>query len=142
MAETTNLERANRVASSVQVHDVSKFEKHFFYFNIRGDGQLGPKLVYRSSEDKFTPPAGPENDPRSIRPLQLLQVEDHAKLGKDNQWATIRDKVRDLLDIAFCGLTFVLGLANSSRSDGSCSPPSSSSALVGTSLMRRASKLR
>jgi ubiquitin len=78
------------VASSVP-----KLDKHFFYFDIRGDGRLGPKLIYRTSKEKFTPPTGPENDPR---PIRLLQVEDHAQLGKDNLWATVRDKVRDLLE--------------------------------------------
>ena len=74
------------------VHDVPKLEKDYFYFDIRGDGRLGPKLIYRTSKDKFTPPTWPENDPR---PIRLLEVEDHAQLGKDNLWATIRDKACD-----------------------------------------------
>ena len=74
------------------VHDVPKLEKDYFYFDIRGDGRLGPKLIYRTSKDKFTPPTWPENDPR---PIRLLEVEDHAQLGKDNLWATIRDQACD-----------------------------------------------
>lgn len=74
-------------------HDVSKEEQHLFYFNIRGDGRLGPKLIYRTSRNKFTPPNGPENE---ARPIRLLEVESHAQLGKDNLWATVRDQVRDL----------------------------------------------
>ena len=81
------------VASSV--HDVPKLEKHLYYFDIRGDGRLGPKLIYRTSKDTFTPPTGPENEPRRIR---LLQVDDHAQLGQDDLWATVRNEVRDLLE--------------------------------------------
>lgn len=69
-------------ASSIQsIHNVSELEKQYYYFNIRGDGRLGPRLLYRSSKETFTPPAGPENH---ARPIRLLQVEDHAQLGKDN----------------------------------------------------------
>lgn len=85
---------ATSIGSSV--HDVPKLEKHYYYFDIRGDGRLGPKLIYRTSKDTFTPPAGPENDPR---PIRLLQVDDHAQLGRENLWATVRDKVRDLLEV-------------------------------------------
>ncbi|KIM42817.1 hypothetical protein M413DRAFT_444469 [Hebeloma cylindrosporum] len=66
-----------------------------YYFDIRGDGCLGPPLIYRTSKDQFTPPTGPENDPR---PMRLLQVDDHAKLGKDDLWPAVRDKVRELLE--------------------------------------------
>ena len=77
------------------VHDVSKLEKDYFYFDIRGDGRLGPKLIYRTSKGKFTPPTWPENNPR---PIRLLEVGDHAQLGKDNLWATIRDKACEPLE--------------------------------------------
>ncbi|KDQ63439.1 hypothetical protein JAAARDRAFT_169256 [Jaapia argillacea MUCL 33604] len=77
------------------VHDVPKLEKLFYYFDIRGDGCLGPKLIYKTAKDTFTPPTGPENDPR---PIRLLQVDDHAQLGKDDLWATVRDKVGELLN--------------------------------------------
>ena len=76
-------------------HDVPKLEKYYYYFDIRSDGCLGPPLIYRTSKDQFTPPTGPENDPR---PMRLLQVDDHAKLGKDDLWPAVRDKVRDLLE--------------------------------------------
>jgi len=81
------------VASSI--HDISKLERDLYYFDIRGDGHLGPKLIYRTSKDIFTPPTGPENNPC---PIQLLQVDDHTQLGKDELWATVRDKVRDPLE--------------------------------------------
>lgn len=76
-------------------HDVPKLEKYYYYFDIRSDGCLGPPLIYRTSKDQFTPPTGPENDPR---PMRLLQVDYHAKLGKDDLWPAVRDKVRDLLE--------------------------------------------
>ena len=76
-------------------HGVSKLERLFYYFGLRGDGDLGPKLVYRTSTETFTPPTGPENDARVIK---LLPVYDHDKLGRDKLWETVRDKVRDLLE--------------------------------------------
>lgn len=74
------------------MHDVSELEKRYYYFDIRGDDRLGPKLIFRTSKETFTPPTGPENDPR---PIRLIQVDDHAQLGKDDLWAIVRDKVRD-----------------------------------------------
>ncbi|KAI0706809.1 hypothetical protein C8T65DRAFT_740514 [Cerioporus squamosus] len=81
------------LASSV--HDIPEFEKQCYYFDIRGEGCLGPKLIYRTSKDIFTPPTGPEN---YTRPIRLLQVDDHAQLDKDDLWSTVRDKVGELLD--------------------------------------------
>ena len=76
-------------------HEVPKLEKHLYYFGLRGNRHLGPKLVFRTSTDVFTPPTGPEHDPRV---MQLLGVYDHNKLGQDNLWATIREEVRHLLE--------------------------------------------
>jgi hypothetical protein len=76
-------------------HEVPKLEKHLYYFGLRGNRHLGPKLVLRTSTDVFMPPTGPEHDPRV---MQLLGVYDHNKLGQDNRWATIRKEVRDLLE--------------------------------------------
>ncbi|KAG9079917.1 hypothetical protein FRC06_007320 [Ceratobasidium sp. 370] len=76
-------------------HEVPKLEKHLYYFGLRGDRHLGPKLVFRTSTDVFTPPTGPSPDPRIT---QLLGVHDHNKLGRDNLWATIRGEVVKLLD--------------------------------------------
>ena len=86
---------ASSATSVESAHDVPKLEKYYYYFDIRSDGCLGPPLIYRTSKDQFTPPTGPENDPR---PMRLLQVDDHAKLGKDDLWPAVRDKVRDLLE--------------------------------------------
>lgn len=71
-----------------------ELEQRCYYFNIRGDGRPGPKLIYRTSKDAFTPHSGPENEIRAIR---LLQVGSHAQLCKDDLWAAVRDKVGDFL---------------------------------------------
>jgi hypothetical protein len=76
-------------------YEVPKLEKYLYYFGLRGNRHRGPKLVFRTSSDVFTPPSGPEHDPRV---MQLLSVHDHNKLGQKNLWATIREKVRDLLE--------------------------------------------
>lgn len=101
------------------VHDVPKLERDYFYFDVRGDCRLGPKLIYRTSKEKFTPPTDePWNDPR---PIRLLEVEDHAQLGKDNLWATIRDKVGELLQerqIPFTSIDLVRFSWNEPAADG------------------------
>ena len=76
-------------------HEVPKLEKYLYYFGLRGNRRLGPKLVFRTSTDAFTPPTGPEHDPRVI---QLHSVYEDNKLGRNKLWATIREKVRDLLE--------------------------------------------
>jgi hypothetical protein len=76
-------------------YDVPKLEAHLYYFGIRGPRHWGPKLIFRTSKDVFTAPSGPEQDPRL---MQLRPVYEHHKLGKDDLWATIRSKVRDLLE--------------------------------------------
>ncbi|KAG9006378.1 hypothetical protein FRB94_000842 [Tulasnella sp. JGI-2019a] len=85
-------------------HEVSKLEKHLYYFGLRGNRLLGPKLVFRTVEDVFTPPTGPEHDSRV---MQLLPVYDHRKLGQNNLWATIHKEVVKLLDNRKIQLTSV-----------------------------------
>lgn len=68
-------------------HEVPKLEKH-----------LGPKLVFRTSTDVFTPPTTGRHCEPDPRVMQLLGVYDHNKLGQDNLWATIREKVVKLLN--------------------------------------------
>ena len=77
-------------------YDVSELEAHFYYFGIRGPRRRGPKLIFRTSTDVFTVPLGQEQD---IRRMQLQPVYEHHKLGKDDLWATIRSKVRELLKV-------------------------------------------
>jgi hypothetical protein len=47
-------------------HEVPKLEKYFYYFCLRGNRHLGPKLVFRTSTVVFAPPTGPEHDPRFL----------------------------------------------------------------------------
>ncbi|KZP21618.1 hypothetical protein FIBSPDRAFT_891079 [Athelia psychrophila] len=75
-------------------HKVSKLEKHLYYFGLRGNRNFGPKLVFRTSTDVFTPPTGPEHNTHI---MQLLPVYDHKKLGQDNLWATIHKEIVELL---------------------------------------------
>ena len=77
-------------------YDVSKLEASLYYFGIRGTGRLGPKLIYRTSKDVYTPPPGQGNDPRA---MQLQPVYEHHKLGKNDLWAIIRSQVRDVLEM-------------------------------------------
>ncbi|CAE6540131.1 unnamed protein product [Rhizoctonia solani] len=76
-------------------HGVSKFEAYLYYYGLRGNRKPGPKLIYRTSTDIFLPPSGPSQD---LRKIQLLAVHEHAKLGRKNLWATIRDKTVGILD--------------------------------------------
>ena len=82
------------MTSPESLHEVPKLEKHLYYFGIRGNRRLGPKLIFRTSTDVFTPPTGPEHDPRVV---QLLPVYFHEKLGKNNLWAAILKEVCDLI---------------------------------------------
>ena len=77
-------------------YDVSKLEASLYYFGIRGTRRLGPKLIYRTSKDVFTPPL---SEWSARRAMQLQPVYEHDKLGKDDLWATIRSQVRDLLEV-------------------------------------------
>ena len=66
-------------ASSVRSVESSPYD--LYYFGIRGLRHRGPKLIFRTSKDVFPAPWGPEQD---ARPMQLLPVYEHHKLGKDN----------------------------------------------------------
>ncbi|KAI0279335.1 hypothetical protein BGY98DRAFT_1089205 [Russula aff. rugulosa BPL654] len=69
--------------------------RYLYYHGLRGNTKPGPKLIYRTSTDIFSPPSGPSQD---LRRMQLLTVHEHAKLGQNNLWATIRDETVGLLD--------------------------------------------
>ncbi|PIL29195.1 hypothetical protein GSI_09244 [Ganoderma sinense ZZ0214-1] len=75
-------------------YEVSKLEADLYYFGIRGPRFLGPKLIFRTSKDVFTPPV-PE---RNARRMQLIPVYEHNELGRDDLWATVRSKIVGLLD--------------------------------------------
>ncbi|CAE6430643.1 unnamed protein product [Rhizoctonia solani] len=64
-------------------HGVGKLEAYLYYYGLRGNRHPGPKLVYRTSTDIFSPPSGPSQD---LRMMQMLTVHDHAQLSQD-LWA-------------------------------------------------------
>ncbi|KAH6906946.1 hypothetical protein BKA70DRAFT_1491731 [Coprinopsis sp. MPI-PUGE-AT-0042] len=75
-------------------YKLSPYEAHLYYAGLGPKGG-GPKLIYRTSNDKFAEPTGPEAYTRLMR---LVAVPDHHPLGQDNRWEKVRDKVVELLD--------------------------------------------
>lgn len=69
---------------------VSNLEARFYYSGLRGPKRRGPKLIFRTSKDAFTPPSWSDEYPRL---KQVLPVNEHQKLGKNNLWATVRTNV-------------------------------------------------
>ncbi|KAI0075040.1 hypothetical protein K474DRAFT_1685521 [Panus rudis PR-1116 ss-1] len=84
-----------RVASRVASHHVMGVPDKLYYYGIRGDRRLGPKLIFRTSTERFVVPTEPGQEPRKI---QLLSVHEHAKLEENNLWATIRKETVGILD--------------------------------------------
>ncbi|KIM25253.1 hypothetical protein M408DRAFT_331350 [Serendipita vermifera MAFF 305830] len=85
------------------LHEVSKVEAYRYYAGLGHNGR-GPKLIYRTSDDKFVEPEGP----RAYRRLMKLCTvpEDH-ELGQEGLWDRIRDQVVELLDKRRIKLTSV-----------------------------------
>lgn len=83
--------------SSVEVspHSVPKIEAHLYYAGLSGPSGRGPKLIYRTSCDKFIPPDGPE---AYRRLMKLCTVPESHKFGEDGLWDRIRAEVVKLLD--------------------------------------------
>ncbi|KAK7470057.1 hypothetical protein VKT23_001495 [Stygiomarasmius scandens] len=83
--------------SSVEVspHDVPKLEAYLYYAGLSGPSGRGPRLIYRTSSDKFVPPDGPD---AYRRLMKLRTVPENHKLGKDGLWDRIRTEVVKLLD--------------------------------------------
>lgn len=110
-------------------HVVSKIEAHLYYHGLRGDRERAPKLVYRTSEDVFTPPSGPAQE---LRTMELLDVDYYEKLSKNNLWRIVLGEVRELLEPVEIGeLIFVPRSLNSSTVNRSSLAQSTSSASAG-----------
>ena len=75
------------------LHEVPKIEGGLYYAGVGPKGR-GPKLVYRTSEDKFEEPDGPEAYRRLMR---VIPVPDSHEFGENGMWDRVRDKVRGLL---------------------------------------------
>ncbi|KAJ3821936.1 hypothetical protein F5880DRAFT_1485141 [Lentinula raphanica] len=82
-------------------HAVSNYEANFYYHGLHGEGNLGPKLLYRSSTDVFSPPSK-ELPPRTT---QLLTVHEHPRLA--NLWRKILHQAVQLLDAKKINITSI-----------------------------------
>ncbi|CAE6389034.1 unnamed protein product [Rhizoctonia solani] len=75
-------------------YDVPKLEANLYYAGVGPKGR-GPKLIYRTSEDVFEVPSGPEAYKRLMR---VIAVPDTHEFGLNVTWDAIRDQVVVLLD--------------------------------------------
>ncbi|KAJ3797639.1 hypothetical protein GGU11DRAFT_824353 [Lentinula aff. detonsa] len=75
-------------------HEVPKLEANLYYAGV-GPKERGPKLIYRTSEDVFEAPSGPEAYKRVMR---IIAVPDTYEFGSKVSWDAIRDQVVVLLD--------------------------------------------
>ena len=74
-------------------YDVPKLEANIYYAGVGPKGR-GPKLIYRTSQDVFEEPSGPEAYKRLMR---VIAVPDTHEFGPNITWDAIRDQVRGLL---------------------------------------------
>lgn len=76
-------------------HQVPRVEGHLYYAGLSPSGR-GPKLIYRTSDDKFVEPEGPRAYKRLMK---LCPVPEDHELGQDGCWDNIRDQVRGCLSM-------------------------------------------
>ncbi|KAG8866413.1 hypothetical protein FRB97_003985, partial [Tulasnella sp. 331] len=76
------------------LYEVPKLEANLYYAGVGPKGR-GPKLIYRTSDDIFEPPSGPEAYKRLMR---VITVPDAYKFTLGVTWDQIRDQVVMLLD--------------------------------------------
>ena len=79
--------------STTSPYEVPETEAYSYYAGVRSNGR-GPKLIYRTSDDKFEEPFGPEAYPRLMR---IVAVPDSHELGQNGLWDRVRDKVPGFL---------------------------------------------
>ncbi|EJC99999.1 uncharacterized protein FOMMEDRAFT_142497 [Fomitiporia mediterranea MF3/22] len=75
-------------------YEVPKTEANLYYAGVGPRGR-GPKLIYRTSDDKFEEPSGPEAYKRLMR---VVAVPDSHEFGQNEMWDTVRDQVVKLLN--------------------------------------------
>ncbi|KAG9078136.1 hypothetical protein FS749_009900, partial [Ceratobasidium sp. UAMH 11750] len=92
-------------------HDPSPLEAKYYYFGISSSGRGsvgGPRLLFRTSKDRWVPSTGPDTYPRTMR---LCDVpEDHQLAKNPSLWDPIRNQVVELLkngNIQFSTVTLV-----------------------------------
>lgn len=71
-------------------HEVSAFERNRYYAGIRAP-KHGPKLIYRTSDDVFVKPEGPDAYRRVTR---LLTVSYNHEIRQDDRWNRTGNQVR------------------------------------------------
>ncbi|KAH8999802.1 hypothetical protein EDB86DRAFT_3138975, partial [Lactarius hatsudake] len=83
---------ATRIKSTP--YEVPKIEANLYYAGVGPKGR-GPKLIYRTSDDKFEEPHGPEAYKRLMR---IVDVPDSHEFGQNGMWDRVRDRVVELLN--------------------------------------------
>ena len=81
------------VSSATTPYEVPKIEANLYYAGVGPKGR-GPKLIYRTSDDIFEEPSGPEAYRRLMR---IVAVPDSHEFGHNGMWDAVRDQVRGLL---------------------------------------------
>ena len=76
-------------------HEVPRVEGYLYYAGLGPNGR-GPKLIYRTSDDKFVEPEGPRAYKRLMK---LFPVPEDHELGQDGRWDRIRNQVRGHLGV-------------------------------------------
>ncbi|KAG9078854.1 hypothetical protein FRC06_008135 [Ceratobasidium sp. 370] len=84
-------------------HEVPKVEAHLYYAGVGPRGR-GPKLIYRTSDDIFEEPSGPEAYKRLMK---AIAVPESHEFGQDGMWDMVRDKVVVLLNMRNIKVTSV-----------------------------------
>ena len=84
---------SSATTAELSPHDVSKLEANLYYAGVGPKGR-GPKLIYRTSDDKFEEPSGPEAYTRLMR---VVAVPDNHEFGQNGMWDRVRDQVCGLL---------------------------------------------
>ncbi|KAI0262720.1 hypothetical protein BC834DRAFT_925125 [Gloeopeniophorella convolvens] len=75
-------------------YEVPKIEANLYYAGVGPKGRV-PKLIYRTSDDEFEEPSGPEAYKRLMR---VVAVPDSHEFGQNGMWDAVRDQVVALLN--------------------------------------------
>jgi hypothetical protein len=78
-----------------RAHEAPRVEGYLYYAGLGPNGR-GPKLIYRTSDDKFVEPQGPRAYKRLMK---LFPVPEDHELGQDGRWDRIRNQVRGRLGV-------------------------------------------
>ncbi|KAI9060051.1 hypothetical protein FKP32DRAFT_1085663 [Trametes sanguinea] len=99
---------SNALNAEHSEYDAPPYEAHLYYAGLSGPSGRGPKLVYRTSKDRFAPPMGPE---AYRRLMKLVGVPAGHALGERRDgrlvWDVVREEVVEILDKRRIQLTSV-----------------------------------